>query len=66
MNLLYRDILVGLMFIFGIVGFISGQFIVSSVLFALAAILSNSNLHVEKKLTNTHLPLAISYLSSHS
>jgi hypothetical protein len=49
MNLLYRDILIGLMFIFGIVGFISGQFIVSSVLFALATILSNFHLHVEYK-----------------
>jgi hypothetical protein len=49
MNLLYRDILIGLMFIFGIVGFISGQFIISSILFAVAAILSNSHLHVENK-----------------
>jgi hypothetical protein len=50
MNLLYRDILIGLMFIFGIVGFSSGQFIVSSVLFALATILSNFPLHVEYKI----------------
>ena len=50
MNLIYIDILIGLMFIFGIVGFISGQFIVSSVLFALATILSNFPLHVEHKI----------------
>jgi hypothetical protein len=49
MILLYRDILIGLMFIFGITGFISGQFIISSILFAIAAILSNSHLHIENK-----------------
>jgi hypothetical protein len=36
-----RDILIGMMFIIGITGFISGEFIVSSVLFASAAIFSN-------------------------
>jgi CheY-specific phosphatase CheX len=36
-----RDILIGLMFIIGIIGFISGEFIISTVLFATAAILSN-------------------------
>jgi hypothetical protein len=49
MILLYRDILIGLMFIFGITGFISGQFIISSILFAIATILSNSHLHIENK-----------------
>ncbi|MDD5579704.1 MAG: hypothetical protein PHY16_10550 [Methylobacter sp.] len=36
-----RDILIGLMFIIGIIGVISGEFIISTVLFATAAILSN-------------------------
>ena len=36
-----RDILIGLIFISGILGFISGEFIVSTVLFASAAIISN-------------------------
>ncbi|MDD5411242.1 MAG: hypothetical protein PHF31_07495 [Methylobacter sp.] len=36
-----RDILIGLMFIIGIFGFISGEFIVSTVVFASAAIFSN-------------------------
>lgn len=38
---LKRDILIGLMFISGVLGFISGEFIVSTVLFACAAIFSN-------------------------
>jgi len=37
----YKDILIGLLYITGIWGFDSGQFIVSSVLFADAAIFSN-------------------------
>ena len=35
-----RDILIGLMFIIGIWSFISGQFVISTVLFASAAIYS--------------------------
>ena len=38
---IYKDIMIGLLFITGIVGFISGEFIVSTVLFAGAAIFSN-------------------------
>jgi len=41
MNDLKKDILIGLLFIIGIWSFISGQFIVSTVLFASAAIYSN-------------------------
>jgi len=41
MNDFSKDILIGLMFIIGIWSFISGQFIVSTVLFASAAIYSN-------------------------
>jgi CheY-specific phosphatase CheX len=36
-----RDILIGVTFMVGIIGFISGEFIISTVLFASAAILSN-------------------------
>ncbi len=41
MNAFQRDVLIGLMFVTGIFGFISGEFIVSTVLFASAAIYSN-------------------------
>jgi hypothetical protein len=40
MNDFNRDILIGLMFITGIWGFISGMFIISTVLFASAAMFS--------------------------
>jgi CheY-specific phosphatase CheX len=43
MNDFYKDILTGLVFIIGLLGFISGEFIVSSVLFASAAVASNVN-----------------------
>ncbi|HEY8034848.1 MAG TPA: hypothetical protein VIF37_04590 [Methylobacter sp.] len=36
-----RDILIGLMFVVGILGFISGEFIVSTIMFATAAIFTN-------------------------
>jgi hypothetical protein len=36
-----RDILIGLMFVVGILGFLSGEFIVSTIMFATAAIFSN-------------------------
>jgi hypothetical protein len=41
MNDFNKDIIIGLLFIIGIWSFISGQFIVSTVLFASAAIYSN-------------------------
>jgi len=41
MNAFQRDILIGLIFILGMFGFMSGEFIVSTVLFASAAVLSN-------------------------
>ena len=50
MNVLYRDIVISLMFLFGITGFISGQYILSSVSFGMAAILSNSHLQFEKNM----------------
>jgi len=36
-----KDILVGLVFVVGILGFLSGEFIVSTIMFATAAIFSN-------------------------
>ena len=41
----HKDILIGILFITGVVGFISGEFIISTVLFATAAIASNVNLN---------------------
>ncbi|MEY3787912.1 MAG: hypothetical protein RLZ75_2119 [Pseudomonadota bacterium] len=41
MNNLNKHIIVGLLFVVGIWSFISGQFIISTVLFAVAAIFSN-------------------------
>lgn len=41
MNDFKKDILIGLMFIAGIWSFISGEFVISTVLFAGAAIFSN-------------------------
>jgi hypothetical protein len=41
MNDIQRDLLIGLMFVAGIFGFISGEFIFSTLLFASAAIYSN-------------------------
>jgi hypothetical protein len=43
MNNFYKDILTGAVFITGLISFISGEFIISSTLFATAAIASNVN-----------------------
>lgn len=40
MNDFYKDILIGTVFVLGLIGFISGEFIISSTLFAAAAISS--------------------------
>ncbi|UOA06889.1 hypothetical protein [Methylobacter sp. S3L5C] len=45
MNDLQKDILTAAMFIIGLVGFVSGEFIISSTLFASATIASNINLN---------------------
>jgi hypothetical protein len=45
MNNFYRDILTGTVFITGLLGFVSGEFIISSALFATAAIASNVNVN---------------------
>lgn len=48
MSDLHKDILIGTLFIIGLVGFISGEFTISSALFATAAIASNVNLYRKK------------------
>ena len=45
MNDFYKDILIGAVFVLGLIGFFSGEFIISSTLFAVAAIASNINLN---------------------
>ncbi|MGZ8945801.1 MAG: hypothetical protein ACXW1W_10300 [Methylococcaceae bacterium] len=45
MNDFYKDILTGAVFVTGLVGFLSGEFIISSTLFATAAIASNVNMN---------------------
>ena len=47
MNNFNKDIIIGLIFIAGIWSFISGQFIISTVLFASAAIYSNIVMRVK-------------------
>lgn len=49
MNNVKRDIVIGLLFIAGIWSFISGQFIFSTVLFAVAAIYSNIAMRTQLK-----------------
>ena len=41
MNDFYKDFLIRAVFVIGLIGFISGEFIISSTLFAAAAIASN-------------------------
>jgi len=45
MNDFHKDILIGAVFVTGVLGFVSGEFILSSALFATAAIASNVNLN---------------------
>jgi CheY-specific phosphatase CheX len=49
MNSLSKDITVGIMFIVGLFGFISGSFIVSTVVFGMAAVFSNMHFNTESK-----------------
>ncbi len=48
MNDFQKDILIGAVFTIGLVGFISGEFIISSTLFASAAIASNVKLNPKR------------------
>ena len=50
MSDLQKDILNGLAFITGIVGFISGEYIISSALFASTTFASNININRKKQL----------------
>lgn len=50
MNNLFRDILTGLVFIIGVIGFIEGEFIISSALFAATTLVSNINMNRKKHL----------------
>jgi predicted ATP-grasp superfamily ATP-dependent carboligase len=45
MNDFQKDILIGAVFSIGLVGFISGEFIISSALFASAVVVSNVKLN---------------------
>jgi exosortase/archaeosortase len=41
---LYRDVFIGVAFMTGVFGFMSGEFIISTMLFALASLTSNLDL----------------------
>lgn len=43
MKSFYKDILIAVVFATGLLGFVSGEFIISSALFAAAAVASNIN-----------------------
>jgi hypothetical protein len=45
MNEFYKDVVIGMVFVTGLLGFVSGEFIISSTLFATAAVASNINLN---------------------
>jgi len=47
MSDLSKDISIGLLFLTGLVGFISGEFIISSCIFAAATIASNINVNLK-------------------
>lgn len=53
MNDFYKDLLTGLVFVIGLLGFVSGEFVISSALFATAAIASNINLNRKKRNAGT-------------
>jgi hypothetical protein len=50
MNDLQRDILNGLAFITGVIGFMSGEFVISSALFASTTVASNINQNLKKRI----------------
>jgi hypothetical protein len=51
MNSFYIDILIGVIFLAALMGFLWGEFIISSVLFAIAAIASNVKLNYVRMIT---------------
>lgn len=48
MNVFKKDIIIGILFVLGLFGFMSGEFIISSALFAIAAISSNITLNRDR------------------
>ncbi len=48
MNELSKDIIIAVIFISGLLGFVSGEFIISSTFFAIAAVASNVNLNSKR------------------
>ncbi|MBT9099985.1 hypothetical protein [Methylovulum psychrotolerans] len=55
MNDFYKDIVIGIVFATGLLGFVSGEFIISSALFATAAVASNVNTNRRKGYTEQTL-----------
>ena len=53
MNDFYKDVSIGLVFMVGLFGFLSGEFIISSALFATAAIASNVNVNRKRNKTGS-------------
>ncbi len=51
MNDFYKDIFIGAVFVLGLIGFISGEFVISSTLFA--AVVISSNVNSNRKQSNT-------------
>ncbi|MCX7089309.1 MAG: hypothetical protein NTV00_14810 [Methylococcales bacterium] len=54
MNNFYKDIYTGALFVTGMIGFMAGEFIISSAVFAIAFIASNINVN-RKRVTDGHL-----------
>jgi CheY-specific phosphatase CheX len=58
MNDLQKDILNGLAIMVGVIGFMSGEFIISSALFAGTTVASNVNMNRKKQAKQTRVRLA--------
>ncbi|MEQ1635513.1 MAG: hypothetical protein ABL903_02405 [Methylococcales bacterium] len=54
MNDFYKDIYIGVLFVLGMFGYMSGDYIISSALFAVAAIASNINFN-RKRINARHV-----------
>jgi CheY-specific phosphatase CheX len=54
MSTVTKDILIAVLFVIGLVGFISGEFIISSTLFAVTAIATYINVN-QKKQESDHI-----------
>ncbi|MEI8210489.1 MAG: hypothetical protein WCG16_14860 [Methylococcales bacterium] len=52
MSTVTKDILIAVLFVTGLIGFISGEFIISSTIFAVAAIASYINADQKKRGSN--------------